>query len=129
MTAAKLRPPAGLGARGRRFWATVTATYEFRPDEVELLAEACKVLDRLDALTAALADAPTLSVGSKGQAVSHPLRAEVRAERLLLTKLVAMLELPGDGAGAVWDGLSASQRASRAARARWDHPGRRRGAV
>lgn len=129
MTAAKPRPPAGLGARGRGFWRRVTGIYELGTDETELLVEACRTLDRCESLSTELAGAPSLSVGSTGQPVPHPLRAELRSERLLLTKLVSMLNLPGDAAGTVWDGLSASQRASRAARVRWDRPGRRHGSA
>jgi hypothetical protein len=64
-------------------------------------------------------------MGSRGQEVVHPLRAELRSQRALLARLLAQLDVPADDAdsGSKWDGLSSSSRARKAARARWDNRG------
>jgi len=123
-TAADTRAPAGLKARGRRLWKAVTADFELNLSERELLTEACRCLDNCERLETALKDAPLTVEGSRGQIVAHPLAGELRSERNLVAKLLAQLGLPDDAAdGSAWDGLSSSQRARKAARARWDNRG------
>lgn len=118
------RAPAGLAARGRRLWRAVAADFDLELDERELLTEACRSLDTCERLEEALRGAPLTTKGSRGQVVAHPLAAELRSERLLVARLLAQLELPDDdGEGSDWDGLTASQRARKAARARWDNRG------
>jgi hypothetical protein len=119
------RAPAGLSLRGRRLWKAVTADFELNLSERELLTEACRCSDRCEAVEDAMRGAPLTVPGSRGQTVANPLAGELRAERQLLAKLLAQLELP-DGDGGAWDGLSASQRARKAARSRWDNRGGRR---
>lgn len=111
----KLRAPTGLkkGGRGRRFWDAASA-YEFRPDEVELLAEACRMLDAADELRAVVKRDGLTSTGSKGQTVAHPLLAELRSTRSELRLVFRQLGLP-DAAGET----DASKSARRAADARW----------
>lgn len=48
------RPPKGLGARGRGFWNETLTEFELTPANRELLAEACRTLDRLERLDGAL---------------------------------------------------------------------------
>jgi hypothetical protein len=118
------RAPAGLARRGRALWRSVVASYELAEGETALLIETCRVLDSVEALQQTLADAPMMTTGSRGQQTANPLRAELRSERLLLAKLIAQLSLPDvDGEGGKWDGLSASSRARKAARVRWDNRG------
>ncbi len=119
------RAPQGLGSRGRRLWRSVTRDFEPSASELELLTEACRCLDRVEALEQAMQGAPLTVAGSRGQIVAHPLAADLRAERQLLSRLLAQIELPADDDnGGQWDGLSASQRARKAARAKWDKRGR-----
>jgi len=119
------RAPAGLKARGRRLWRAVTEEFELSLSERELLTEACRCLDRCEALETTTRGASLTVAGSRGQIVAHPLAAELRSERLLMAKLLSQLGLPdSDEAGSSkWDGLTASQRARIASRARWDHRG------
>jgi hypothetical protein len=121
------RAPAGLGARGRRLWKSVLSDFEPSETECALLIEACRTLDDTEALQKEIADAKmTTTTGSRGQEVVHPLRAELRSQRLLLARLLSQLDVPageGDGTGSAWDGLTASSRARKAARVRWDHRG------
>ena len=121
---AKPRAPAGLHRRGRALYKSVTADFELSEGEGALLLEGCRCLDDIEALQHAVADAPMTTIGSRGQDVVHPLRAELRSERLLLAKLLSQLDvpMPSEGPGS-WDGLSASSRARKASRARWDHRG------
>lgn len=121
------KAPPGLAARGRRLWRAVDKLYELTLEERELLTEAARTLDTCEALQVALRDEPLMTLGSRAQPVAHPLRAELRSERLLVAKLLAQLGLPDDEGedGHEWDGLSASQRARKASRARWDNRGGR----
>lgn len=112
----KPRPPAGLkrGGRGRRFWDEVAGAYEFRPDERELLAEACRMLDAADKLRAVVGRDGLTSTGSKGQTVVHPLLAELRSTRSELRLVFRQLGLP-DAEGE----RDTSKSARHAAETRW----------
>jgi len=113
------RAPAGLGPRGRRLWRAVVSAFELAEAELATLTEAARVLDDVEQLQIAVADAPMVTTGSRGQEVVHPLRAELRSQRLLLARLLSQLDVPVDEGA--WDGLSAAARARKAARHRWDH--------
>jgi len=122
------RAPTGLGPRGKRLWKNVTKDLELGIDEIELLIECCRTLDNCEALEGELRTEPLTATGSRGQPVAHPLRAELRSERLLAARLLAQLGLPDDEGegGSKWDGLTASQRGRMAVRARWDNRGSHR---
>ena len=111
--------PDGLSVRSAALWSGTVSTFELRADELALLELACRTLDDAARIAAALAETDVVSVGSTGQPVAHPLLRELRDTRLTASKLLAVLDLPEDGAGSVWDGLSASGRARKAALARW----------
>jgi hypothetical protein len=110
--------------RGRRFWRDVTAGFDPGPDERELLAEACRMLDLLDELRAAVKREGLTAEGSQGQPVSHPLLAELRHTRAELRQLLRQLDLEPEA------GESKAARSAReAAEARWAPQRRRRGAA
>lgn len=118
-------PPEGLGERGSALWSAVVERCVLAAEELQLLTEACRTADDAERLAEALEGEPATVPGSAGQPVAHPLGSELRATRQLLARLLAQLDLPAeldgdDGDGSPWDGLSASQRARKAARARWD---------
>ncbi len=118
------RAPAHLRTRGRRLWRSIVEGFDLTQAEQDLLLEACRTLDIVESLEVALRDQPALVTGSRGQPVAHPLGSELRSERQLLAKLIAQLGLPdADAEGGEWDGLSASQRARKAAFSRWQHRG------
>ena len=121
-TTASIKAPAHLGARGRRLWRRIMEDFEPAESGREILLEAVRVVDRCESLEQALRGEPLTTTGSRGQIVAHPLLAELRSERLLLSRLLAQLDVPeeGEGAGTDWNTLSSSQRARKAARARWD---------
>ena len=49
-----MRHPGDLRERGLEFWSAVTDSVELDPSGFVLLGEACRIIDRLDRLSAAL---------------------------------------------------------------------------
>lgn len=88
------KAPAGLGARGRKFWRSTLADFELSGAEQEILAEACRTLDDLDRLAGLVAEHGSMVIGSQGQPVLNPALTEARGQRLALHRLVAALQLP-----------------------------------
>ena len=119
-------PPSDLAARGRgrRFWRTITADYECSASELELLGEACRTLDELDALRRAVEKDGAIVAGSVGQPRPHPALTEARGLRAELRRLLDALGIPAPSASAA-EGVTslAARRARRAARARWERRG------
>jgi hypothetical protein len=113
------RPPAKLGAAGRRLWREIVGRYELRPDEARLLADACREADIIDRLEEELAGAPLIVKGSMGQLVASPLVSEVRQHRTVLAGLLKSLKLPDTPAEAERRQTEVSEQARAAARARW----------
>lgn len=120
--------PADLVAkgRGRRFWRAVLADHVLRADELELLAEACRLLDLLDQLRAA--SSPLVVTGKAGPR-TNPAVVEARQTRVELRRTLAQLCLPDQDVNDDEEELPAevasfrSARARKAARARWDSGG------
>jgi hypothetical protein len=110
-------PPGDLVDRGVGFWRAVCEDHELRPDELELLAEACRLLDLADRLRAETAGGPLLVDGR-----THPLLVELRQVREQLRKSLSVLAFPDEVADADSPELAdfRSWRARKAARARWD---------
>ena len=110
--------PRGLSGRGRRFWRETTGRYLFRPDELELLTEACRCMMLLDTIEAECLASPLLVAGTRGSAKSSPLLVELRLQRATLQRLLRGLRLPDD-LPATSMGSTRSRAASHAANARW----------
>jgi len=119
-----MRAPNGLGDAGGRLWRSVAAwmsehpagSVQLDPHERELLAEACRIADRLGAMREALDGADLADTGTVR------LLAEERQQRLALANLlVAKLGLPTGMPQEVGSKGSTprSRRAQRAAAARW----------
>jgi hypothetical protein len=113
--------PGGLQEAGRALWEHISDdSLELRPDELTLLAEAGRVADQIARLDETIAAEPTMISGSHKQPVVHPAISEARQQRALLASLLKRLDIPEEPeADGSWDGLSASQRARKAAGARW----------
>lgn len=109
-------PPEDLNDNGREFWRSMSR-YEFRPDEMQLLAEFARTVDDLAIMRAALAASGTLVEGSKGQPRPNPLLAEMRGCRQLLIRLAYQLGIPDDESQPL--ATPQSRRNARAANARW----------
>lgn len=113
--------PSSLGEAGAAFWSELHDALEFDAKEEALVLEACRTLDRIEALHAAIDDAGLLSTGSTGQVVVHPAVAELRQQQTGLARLLSGVVFP--------DGEEAADRFRQArahagADARW---GRRSG--
>src|SRR4051812_9349715 len=89
--------PRGLGSHGRKLWRGVVSKYDLRPDERILLESACRTLDRVHALDAAMEGQPLTTTGSMGQQREHPLLSEGRQQQSLLNRTLAQLHLPDEG--------------------------------
>jgi len=114
MTAPK--PPPGLKTRGRALWRDVQAAYRLNPSENVTLGALARTHDEIADLEAALADAPVIVSGSKGQPMPNRLFAEIRAHRALADKLQISLALPAPGEQT---GQRRSGQAKAAAATRW----------
>lgn len=120
-----VEPPEGLADAGRALWLEVLAVFELAPAELALLAQACRTVDEVEAISAAIADGPVVVPGSTGQPRVSGLFAEARAHRLVLGKLLEQLALPDEDEEAAR--TPNQERASKAANVRWDLERRRRG--
>jgi hypothetical protein len=117
------KAPKGFGAAGRALWRSVLADYwmDGESHKLAILEQAAKVADRIAELEAAMAGEPLTVLGSARQLTIHPLIAEVRAQRGLLASLLKALTLPdGDDDDEHQAALTRSQRARKAANARWN---------
>jgi hypothetical protein len=84
--------------------------------ETEVLLEACRTLDLIDALEAAIARDGEVIPGSKGQQVVHPAIGELRQQQVTFARLSGLLHLPNDEAAAE---RFRQRRAHAGADARW----------
>src|SRR4051812_16747276 len=109
--------PAGLAARGRRFWTQTVGVYELSDSELNLLAEACRTLDQLEVLAAQVTADGTMIPGAAKQLVLHPAIGEARAQRVVLHRLLASLQLPDEDGASV--PTTTTMRARRANVVRW----------
>lgn len=127
MTAPKRRPsaPTDLGKAGKALWKAVVGDlspgWELDQRERHLLDQACHTADQISDLEAVVASEGVTTTGSRGQSTVHPALVEIRQARLVLLRLLSVLELAdprGDQTA-----TPASAQARKAANARW---GRRR---
>ena len=111
--------PPKLGA-GAKVWRSLVAEYQFRPDELQILEDACREIDLVSRLDAALAESTMMTLGSMGQPIVNPLVKELGAHRLIVKQLFAQLKIP-DGEAATAAARSANSDKGRAvALARWN---------
>lgn len=89
-------PPTGLLERGAAFWSSTVADFDLSAGEVSLLLEACRTMDNLDALDAAIRERGAFLVGSQGQPVINSGLTEARGQRAVLHRLLSALNLPDD---------------------------------
>jgi hypothetical protein len=127
MTAVKQpRPPSELGAAGRQLWRAIVADaagqgLELDARDAEWLKQAGRIADRIAEMEAALVGAEPAVAGHAKQPVAHPLFAEVRMHRQLLSQVLARLktDVPEEPARVVPDAGARSAAARLAANARW----------
>ena len=121
------RPPKGMTGRASRLWRALHEVLEFDPHETQLLIEACRALQRIDELEAAVAEHGVMVPGSTGQLVVNPAVAEQRQQQATLARLVTLLGIDLDPSSAPTVAVI-SQQARRAAEARWARSKGARGA-
>ena len=111
-------PKHGLKARGLDLWNHLHDTYEFDPQETNLVVEVCRTLDTIDTLAASIKKDGTMVLGSQGQMVLNSAVAELRQQQAAYARLVTMLNLnAAESVSALITARSAS--AAAAANARW----------
>lgn len=113
--------PSNLGEYGRDLWQSIVPTYDLRPDELRVLADACREADIIHRLEEAQLEEPLTTTGSMGQKVISPFISELRQHRTVLAGLLKSLKLPDTTpAGVAQRTRHTSEQARAAARARWD---------
>jgi hypothetical protein len=112
--------PSSLGAEGARLWSEIAGRYDLRPDEVRILADACREADIVERLEVDLRTSELMVRGSQGQLVASPLVSEVRQHRTVLAALLRALKLPDTDSQATQKAARDSEQARAASRARWD---------
>lgn len=80
--------------RGARFWSAAVGEYRLRCDELELLAEACRLLDLQDRLREAVEADGIMVSGSRGQLAVNPALTELRQVRHQTRLHLSALKLP-----------------------------------
>lgn len=93
------RPPKEVGARGRALWREVVAQYTLTPTEYEVLREICCATDEVGRLTTVAKHVSATVKGSRGQQITHPIFAELRAHRESIRRLTRQLNLPDARSG------------------------------
>src|SRR3954452_23480834 len=87
--------PDGLAERGSALWAATVAGCDLEAHEVALLTEACRTVDLLDQLEAAIAaDGLTMPWGEGVRL--DPAVPEGRAQRVALARRVPALGIPAE---------------------------------
>ncbi|MEV8079759.1 hypothetical protein AB0O38_09020 [Pseudarthrobacter oxydans] len=126
--------PVELGKRGKAYYSQILEDYELEPSEVQILLEAARTLDEVEALKAAVSELGVTTKGSMGQVVVNPALAEIRQARAMFARLVQQLDLPAadDDEEDLSPAETAAQRdrtenARKAANARWDMDKAKRG--
>lgn len=82
-------PPRGSQAAGRRLWRSVLGEFELAEHELTLLRQAVRVADVCEVLQRRVDDEGVL-LGDR----AHPALVELRAERILLARLIVALRVP-----------------------------------
>ena len=112
--------PAGLEVSGRELWLSVCAGRELDAASRALLLNACRVVDRLDALDSEIGGR-LLSENHRGDEVINPLISEHRQQYATLAGILSKMglgALPRPQSGdSKWDELAAKRAAREARRA------------
>jgi hypothetical protein len=78
---------------GRRLWRAIVAGFDLDEHETELLRQACRTVDLLDAFQAVLDRDGPMADSSQGIR-AHPAATEARQQRIVLARLLAALGMP-----------------------------------
>lgn len=83
--------PEGLGERAEALWSGTVDGKVLEAGELVLLEEACRLVDQIDVMQAALDGQGLVVKGSRGQLVASPLIREIRANKLAVTRILRQL--------------------------------------
>lgn len=108
--------PEDLREHGLQLWETIAPHYILRPDELQVLADACRLTDQAALLDDVVAELGLMVQTSQGQSV-NPAVAEARRTRQAVGVALRSLRLPE----LKGSGKTTSEQAVAAARARWDN--------
>jgi hypothetical protein len=114
----KPRAPSGLGSKARRLWREVVDTFELMPNELPLLTEVVRCVERLEQLEDVVQEEGVM--GADGR--PHPALVEARQQQIILGRLLTTLRLPEDWA-------DVSSRPQRRGAARGPYGSRKLGSV
>lgn len=101
-----------FGPRGSTLWRSLSQDFEFSDADRELLAEACRCADEIEALTEAIELEGRLVEGSMGQRVMNPAIMERRQQQVTLQRMLKALRLTERGSVKVGKSKPVSQSAS-----------------
>lgn len=92
----KPNAPDFLDIEGKRIWSQIVDIYDLRPDELLTLEDICAASDLiLDLRTKWIAlGRPTMTTGSMGQEVEHPLIGSIDKAQKARNALWRQLKLP-----------------------------------
>ena len=88
------RTPAGAADAGRKLWRAVLDEFELAEHELVLLRQAVRVADTCEALRAVVDAEGELARSRLGETRAHPALVELRAQQLLLARLIVALRVP-----------------------------------
>ncbi|MFD8521016.1 hypothetical protein ACFV2D_13500 [Streptomyces capillispiralis] len=83
--------PDGLGERAAALWSGTVDGKVLEAGELVLLEEACRLVDQIDVMQAALEGQGLVVKGSRGQLVASPLIREIRANKLAVSRILRQL--------------------------------------
>lgn len=83
--------PEGLGERAAALWTGTVTGNRLEAGELVLLEEACRLVDQIDVMQAALDEQGPVTKGSRGQLVASPLIREMRSNRLAVSRILRQL--------------------------------------
>src|SRR3954454_3563543 len=87
--------PDDLGPRGGALWGSIAHDFELGQHELDLLHEASRVADRLDALDVVVR-AEGVTIAAPQGVKAHPALVEACQQELLLSRLLASLRIPDE---------------------------------
>jgi len=90
--------PSGLRVAGKRLWRSILDDYELDEHERAMLLEACRSVDLLDQLDAAVRRDGAMVESPQG-VKAHPAAVEARQQKIALARLLAALRLPAGAEG------------------------------
>lgn len=87
------RAPKDLATGGKRLWNRVQRDFELADHEESVLLQACRIVDLLDRLQAAMASEDVVVDSPQGKK-TNPAVVEFRQQALALAKCMASLRIP-----------------------------------